>query len=117
MAVLVGLESKSIQALESNSHIDFILIPDVNSALSLLLVKVLGIVINKHSLNLSKLSEESCLPHRLLLGELPWQPDDIEEVWNDHPELLQLEQVGLLEVRQLCLLAEVDGGVQVLIEK
>ena len=94
------LDSESIEALEGNGDVDFTLVPDVNSALSLLLIEVFGVVIDEHSRNFAKLTKKSWLSYYVLLSELPRQSDHVQEVRNDHPKLLHLHQICLFARRE-----------------
>ena len=80
---------ESIEALESNGNALDRLIPDIDRALPLLLVVVLGLAIDEDSGYLSILAKELVLPHSALLSVLFGKTDDVQQVRDDHPELLE----------------------------
>lgn len=89
---------ESVQALESNSDALDRLIPDVDSALPLLLVIVLCLAIDENSGYVAILAKELLFPDRALLSKLLGKPNDVQEVWDHHSELLEAHQVLLLSV-------------------
>ena len=94
---------ESVEALESNGDALNGLIPDVDSALPLLLIVVFGLAVDEDPGYLSILPEKFLFPHSTLLAVLLGKPDDIEEIRDDHSELLETHQVVFLSVTQLIL--------------
>lgn len=83
---------EAVEALESYAHALYILIPDIDCTLTLLLIVVFGLAVDDNPGYLSILSKEFVFPQVAFLRVLPGDPDDVEEVWNDHPELLEAHQ-------------------------
>lgn len=82
------LNFKSIQAADSDGHIDWRLVPDVHCDLALLLVVVLGIAVYQNPLYLTVLTKECFRRQEVGRTVFLWEAYHIKQLGNDDPKVL-----------------------------
>ena len=97
VALLAGVaHSQAVETFECDGHVDGCLIPNVDCALALLVIIILGEIVDKNPLDFPILAKESRELQNVLLTIFLGQTDHVEEVWDHHAELLELQKLGLV---------------------
>lgn len=104
-----------VKAADREGHIDCLLVPDIESTLTLLLIAILRLIVDQNPL------DHPILPKELLAGKqglgvavLSWKSNNIKQLRYDNPEVLYLFEViarPQLDIEGLCIRVKIERFV------